>query len=116
MAPLNGLATDDFNAFMTELNARAPGFAGALFRSYTERAGARILRTESLRADLLALNADWDLGLDAARIQAAEPANVSPREPIVWAPAVWAETVAHEHATFRLYGYAPDGAVQVAPR
>lgn len=114
MAPLNAIREEDFNAFMTAINDRVPGFAGHMFRSYTVNAAARILRNESLRQDLLQLNRDWEMGLDEDLILQSDPANVSPRDPIVWKPEVFERTVAYERATFDLYGYDWRGAVAVA--
>lgn len=112
MAPLNGITASDFNAFMAQVNARVPGFAGHLFRSYTVNSGARVLKAETLRDDLAQLNRDWGLGLDDGRITGAQAANVSPPVPILWHPRILAQTIAHERAAFALYGYDPEGAVR----
>eukprot|EP01025_Chloroclados_australasicus_P050207 TRINITY_DN5746_c1_g1_i4.p1 TRINITY_DN5746_c1_g1~~TRINITY_DN5746_c1_g1_i4.p1 ORF type:complete len:188 (-),score=5.11 TRINITY_DN5746_c1_g1_i4:34-597(-) len=56
MSPLNFGHIADFNDFMERVNERAPGFAGHLFCASTSNSGARILKAESIRSDLVRLS------------------------------------------------------------
>lgn len=106
LSPLNMAPTDDFNAYMRTVNANAPGFLNYLYSSYALPSGARVLKNETLRDDLLALNSDWGLCLDERLILSEDKINVSTKIDIDWSEENYANTLRNEAPTFLKYGYA----------
>ena len=98
----------DFNRFMVRVNNLSPGFLTFLYHSYTLNSGARCLKNEDLREELLSLNAEWSLGLDETVIAESEKVNVSRKSEIIWDEEVLNETLTNELPLLKKYGYQAD--------
>tara|TARA_B100001059_G_scaffold167295_1_gene166894 strand:+ start:780 stop:1436 length:657 start_codon:yes stop_codon:yes gene_type:complete len=105
---INMKKQDDFNMFMTHVNNYSPGFLTSLYHSYVLNSGARYLKNENLKYELLSLNEDWCLGLNEKIIVDSEKINVSTKSEIIWDEKVLAETLENEIPLLKKYGYDSD--------
>lgn len=108
LAGINTEIHGDFNKFMTCVNNNTPGFLTFLYHSYVLNSGARCLKNENLRDELLSLNADWSLGLNETLILESEKVNVSTKYEIIWDEKVLVETLENEMPLLKKYGYETD--------
>ncbi|MDA7544111.1 hypothetical protein N8761_00375 [Alphaproteobacteria bacterium] len=105
LSPLNMPIQDDFNEFMRIVNRNTPGFLTHLYHSYILPSGAKFLKNENLREELLLLNKDWSLGLNEEVIKYQNALNVSSKSQIYWDEKVLKETLENESALLKKYGY-----------
>lgn len=116
-AVLNGLGTNgsgearEFNAFMTSLMDKFPGYVTALYSHYTFRPVDFIGTQENLREDLITVLERTGCTFDADAIRGRERINRS-REASVkleWDPAVRARALRLEAAVMERFGYDRQG-------
>lgn len=105
LSALNMPKEDDFNQFMIRINQNSPGFLTFLYHSYVLNSGARFLRNENLRDELLSINREWRLGLSEQLILESDKLNVSTKSPIVWDEKVLKDTIENESSILKKYGY-----------
>lgn len=105
LSALNMPEPSEFNEFIERVNIQAPGFLTYLYHSYVLPSGARVLKNESLRVDLLALNEEWNLGLNQKIISNRASENLSTKIPIRWSEKNFSETLKYEGAALDFYGY-----------
>ena len=105
MAGLNMAAPADFNVFMERVNYQSPGFVSHLYSRYTLGSGALVLKTETIRDDLLNLRRKTGLALPEADILSFPKVGVSPPRPVQWEADLKRLTVTNEITAFRAYGY-----------
>ena len=108
LSPLNMPKQDDFNEFIKIINQTSPGFLTYLYHSFTLPSGARVLKNESLRDDLLNLNKEWNLGIKENLIISSDRINVSKKSDISWTAKNVVETLQNESAIFEKYDYKKD--------
>lgn len=105
LSPLNMSRPKSFNDFMRIVNQTSPGFLTYLYHSFILPSGARILKNENLRDDLLHLNKDWSLGLNERFILHSKKVNVSTKTEISWSEENLTNTMQNESAIIKMYGY-----------
>lgn len=114
-AILNGLGQTesgepiDFNAFMTAVMDKFPGYVSALYSHYTFRPVDFVGKQENLREDLIAVLERTGCTFDADAIRGRERINrsesaVKPQ----WDPAVRARALRLEAAAMERFGYDSD--------
>jgi hypothetical protein len=105
---LNGLGSPDFNAFVTNINRKRPGFVTELFGRFARPEVGFVGRQESLTEDLIKALHFVGARFDEAAVRNHPRVNASPANvPIPeWDPAVRRETLRLEYAGYRRYGYA----------
>ena len=114
MSPLNGITQTDFNEFMLAIHHAHPGFVTAMYSAYVARAGAHVLKNETIREDFAALNARFSLGIPESTIFQTAEYGVSPKLPIRWDQAVLERTIELEKACFLTHGYGWEDVVTLA--
>jgi hypothetical protein len=114
-AILNGLGqtesgeTLEFNAFMTAVMDKFPGYVSALYSHYTFRPVDFIGKQENLREDLITVLERTGCAFDADAIRGRERINRSEASvKPAWDPAVRARALRLEAAAMERFGYSSD--------
>jgi hypothetical protein len=105
MAKLNGLISEDFNEFMSNVNRETPGFVTSLYSMYAMNSDATVLRIENIREELGDFLAKHGHDVEAKSLREHPRENVSPQIKIEWDETIRKLTIENETAAFRLYGY-----------
>lgn len=112
-SPLNGIKSEEFNAFVSAIHEKAPGYVTQLFTSFVPSQSVIALKNETIREDFLSFCERFDLTVNEANVRQSKPFGVSPAADIEWERAVFERTVELEKAAFVRFGYQWEGIVNV---
>lgn len=104
-AALNGLGSQDFNEFISNILKRCPGYVTQLYSWYTLPAIDFIGRQERLADDLIKILETLGADFDDDAIRKAARVNKSEEIEIEWHPDLKKEIARTEYSVFKQFGY-----------